>query len=116
MEHVVLARDRLRPGDVQRVAVEGRALALVCTSSGELFALRDVCPHQQAPLSEGILERMVDGQDPTDIRVTNQEILRCPWHQYEFDLATGCSLGDPERLRVKSYPVFVRNGEVVIRM
>jgi len=35
------------------------------------------------------------------------EILRCPWHGWEFDLATGRSVFDPERMRVKAYPVEV---------
>ena len=32
-------------------------------------------------------------------------MLRCPWHQYEYDLETGRCLADPERLRVRTYRV-----------
>ncbi|HLK16524.1 MAG TPA: Rieske 2Fe-2S domain-containing protein, partial [Fimbriimonadaceae bacterium] len=35
------------------------------------------------------------------------EILRCPWHGWEFDLATGESVCDPQGYRVKKYPVAV---------
>jgi 3-phenylpropionate/trans-cinnamate dioxygenase ferredoxin subunit len=35
------------------------------------------------------------------------EILRCPWHGWEFDLRDGRSVVDPERTRVRSYPVEV---------
>jgi 3-phenylpropionate/trans-cinnamate dioxygenase ferredoxin subunit len=35
------------------------------------------------------------------------EILRCPWHGWEFDLTTGQSVFLPEGVRVKSYPVGV---------
>ena len=39
------------------------------------------------------------------------EILRCPWHAWEFDIRTGRSWFDPERTRVKAYPVEVRHAE-----
>ena len=31
------------------------------------------------------------------------EIIRCPWHGWEFDVRTGRSWFDPERTRVRSY-------------
>jgi len=34
------------------------------------------------------------------------EVLRCPWHQWTFDIATGQCLVD-ETLRVATYPVRV---------
>lgn len=41
------------------------------------------------------------------------EILKCPWHSYEFDLRTGRALFDP-RLRVKTYSVQQEGDEIVI--
>jgi hypothetical protein len=35
------------------------------------------------------------------------EILRCPWHGWEFDVKTGQSWFDPVRTRVRSYQVSV---------
>jgi nitrite reductase/ring-hydroxylating ferredoxin subunit len=37
----------------------------------------------------------------------------CPWHQYEFSLATGRCVTDA-KLRVRSYKVAVRDGAVVV--
>ena len=37
--------------------------------------------------------------------------MRCPWHAWEFDLRTGRSWFDPERTRVKAYPVEVEHAE-----
>ena len=43
-----------------------------------------------------------------------RELVRCPWHGWEFDLRTGQSWFDPERTRVRSYRVSVENaGEPV---
>ena len=35
------------------------------------------------------------------------QILRCPWHGWEFDIATGRSVFNPHRLRVRTYDVTV---------
>ena len=41
------------------------------------------------------------------------EILKCAWHNWEFDLKTGVALYDPA-LRVKTYRVTVEQDEVVL--
>ena len=38
---------------------------------------------------------------------------RCPWHGWEFDIATGVVPAFPER-RVKTWPVTVVDGVVVV--
>jgi len=35
------------------------------------------------------------------------EILRCPWHGWEFDMRTGQSWFDPKKVRVRQYQVTV---------
>jgi 3-phenylpropionate/trans-cinnamate dioxygenase ferredoxin subunit len=35
------------------------------------------------------------------------EILRCPWHAWEFDIKTGKAVVDPQKVRVKTYEVSV---------
>ena len=35
------------------------------------------------------------------------QILRCPWHGWEFDIASGRSVFNPHRLRVRTYDVTV---------
>jgi nitrite reductase/ring-hydroxylating ferredoxin subunit len=39
------------------------------------------------------------------------ELLRCPWHGWEFDMRNGQSWFDPKRVKVRSYPVAVESGE-----
>lgn len=41
------------------------------------------------------------------------EILRCPWHGWEFDVRSGQSWFDPAKVRVKSYDVTVVPGGTV---
>jgi len=98
------------PGQVHRVEVEGRVLALV-NRDGRFYALDAVCPHQGGPLDQGKLWRGA---------------LECPWHHFRFDPATGANRypgnvypPDMPQLRgevrpAKVYPVQVRGEEVLV--
>jgi 3-phenylpropionate/trans-cinnamate dioxygenase ferredoxin subunit len=41
------------------------------------------------------------------------EIVRCPWHGFEFDIATGRSITDPP-LQARTFAVTVEDGLVVV--
>ena len=41
------------------------------------------------------------------------EVLRCPWHQWPFEIATGRCLVDP-KVRVKTYPVRIVGNDIVV--
>jgi nitrite reductase/ring-hydroxylating ferredoxin subunit len=41
------------------------------------------------------------------------EFVRCPWHGWEFEIATGRNLTDP-RVRTKAFPVTERDGQIYI--
>jgi len=43
------------------------------------------------------------------------EILRCPWHGWEFDVKTGQSFCDPSKISVRSYPMEVAPGQTVVQ-
>lgn len=44
------------------------------------------------------------------------EILRCPWHAWEFDLRSGRSLHNPEPERVKAYPIRLEGDDVLVQI
>ena len=78
---------------------------VVFNVKGEYLALLDRCPHQGGSLCRGKLVGLVESDAPGRYRYTRQgEIIRCPWHGWEFDLRTGRSRCDPSRTWVKSYP------------
>ena len=107
--------DQFPEGQARRVTADGRSLAIV--RKGEsIYALRDICPHQGAALSAGHLSGHVPPCRPgQDIKLECEgEILICPWHGWEFDIKTGCSLIDPDRVRVRSYNTRVENGRVLV--
>ena len=53
--------------------------------------------------------RILEETPVTGLRVG--ELLRCPWHGWEFDMRNGQSWFDPKRVKVRSYPVAVESGE-----
>ncbi|MBA3416187.1 MAG: Rieske (2Fe-2S) protein [Chloroflexia bacterium] len=105
--HAVATVGEIAPGTRKIVEVAGRSVG-VFNVGGRFYAVRNSCPHQGGPLCLGPTIGLVSGDRPGEFRYERDgEILRCPWHGWEFDLATGRSIFDPHRTRVKSYPVEV---------
>lgn len=109
--------DAFADSAVRRVEVAGRGLAIV-RQGDAWYALRDVCPHQGARLSDGRVGGTALARRPGDEIVLGRvgEVLSCPWHGWEYDVRTGRSLCEPERVRVRTYPVRVEDGRVVVEM
>ena len=112
--------DEIPPG-TRRIIVpfRGRAGLGVFNVNGAYHALRNLCPHKSGPLCTGrVSGRVVADAPPTvdnaNLDLVNEgEIIRCPWHLWEFEIATGRCLVDP-RARVKTYPVAIEDGQVVV--
>src|SRR5918998_883492 len=105
--HVVATVEEIPPGQRKIVEVSGRSIGIF-NVRGEFFALRNRCPHQGGPLCLGSLEGLVQSTGPGEFIVSRLgEVLRCPWHGWEFDIRTGQSWFDPARVRVRRYEVLV---------
>jgi 3-phenylpropionate/trans-cinnamate dioxygenase ferredoxin subunit len=103
VRHVVAKVEEIPPGSRRVVPVRGRDV-VVFNVKGEYFALTDRCPHQGGSLCRGKLTGLATASEPGRIRYTRRgEVIRCPWHGWEFDLRTGKSWCDPVRMRVKNY-------------
>lgn len=105
--HVVAHVSEIPAGKRKIVTIAGRSIGIF-NVNGAFFAVRNSCPHQGGELCLGPTVGLATADKPGEIRYSREgEILRCPWHGWEFDLATGRSVFDPNRTRVKSYPVEV---------
>jgi ferredoxin-thioredoxin reductase catalytic chain len=96
LEVPVARADDMRDGEVRRVLVGKRDIAVV-RAEGAFYALSNVCRHAFAPLSEG----WVDGH-----------VVMCPWHGWRYDVRDGTT--DHPDADVRTYLVVVRDGEVLI--
>jgi len=109
-KYVVATANEIPPGQRKIVTVGGRSIGIF-NVEGTYYAVRNRCPHAGAPLCEGVLSGFVSSSEPGNYTYSRRgEILRCPWHQWEFDVTTGQSWYDPAKVRVKSYPVKVEQG------
>ena len=107
--------DELAPGQVRLVQLDKLAVVIVRKADGTFRALRNRCAHQGGPLSEGTLQPLVVGSDVGMYEFrTDKDVLVCPWHRFEYDVDTGRSPADPDRIRVRSYKVVVEDGKLFI--
>jgi len=111
----VIASVREFPADTRKlVEVKGRQIA-VFNIKGEFFALANRCPHQGGSLCDGIVTGLVQSTKPGQYRYSRRgEIIRCPWHGWEFDVRTGKSYCDPARIRARQFTVSVAPGAALI--
>lgn len=105
----------LKPGKLIHVDLLGEPIALGRAKGGQLFALRDVCPHRAAPLSAGRFY-----QDALGV-----ETVACPYHGWRFRADGACAAipsltadqaMDVGRIQVRRYPAAESQGMVFVWM
>ena len=90
----------LAPGSM-RLVEAGSVTVGVYNCGGRLFAIEDRCSHDDGPLCEGDWE-------PEACMVV------CPRHGSRFDLESGIPMSLPAFQAVATYPVSVRDDDVVV--
>lgn len=106
-KHVVGTTGEIGLGQRKVVEINGISVG-VFNVDGTYYALRNRCPHQGAPLCLGSLKGTALPSQPGEYRWGREgEILRCPWHGWEFDVTTGRSVCSPQKVRVRAYEVTV---------
>ena len=84
----------------ERIFVEVSERPIVIFNiAGQLFAIGDVCTHDNGPLAEGELSGF--------------QII-CPRHGARFDVTNGKVLSLPAVEDIPAYPLRVNNGEIEI--
>ena len=102
-------------GERRIVKVGGHRVGLYRVGD-DLHALADRCPHRGAPLcSSGRIATAIELRDGRPVLVAPDALVRCPWHKWDFDIATGRCAVDP-RLRVSRYAVRVDGDDVVVNL
>jgi nitrite reductase/ring-hydroxylating ferredoxin subunit len=96
------------------VSADRRSLVVVKWRSN-VYALRDVCPHQSQSFCKGLADGfMHPGRVQGEFRIDDANpVLRCPVHGFEFALKDGRCVRDPG-LRVRAYRAELRDGRVLV--
>ena len=113
--HVVAPVSEIAPGTSKIVEVAGRSIGIF-NVKGEFYALINRCPHEGAPLCIGFVLGRFTADRPGEYRLERQgEMLRCPWHGWEFDIKTGQSWCHPESVKARTYSVEVVPGAALAK-
>ena len=113
--HVVATVGEIAPGGRKIVTVAGREIG-VFNVKDEYFALINRCPHEGAALCAGAILPRFESDRPGEYRLTHHgEMLRCPWHGWEFEIRTGQSWCHPDSVKARSFPVAVVPGEILAK-
>lgn len=107
----VCPTSELEPGDRKLVEVGGISIG-VFNVDGEFHALNNVCPHQLADLCAGPITGTTTSDEvgEYDEWVRDGEIIRCPWHGWEFEIESGESLFNPH-VRTRSFEATVEESD-----
>ena len=111
---VVCSISDLPDGTMRAFEVAGRPLLLV-RHGEKVYALRNVCPHQGAQLSGGVLTCSRGTGGVGEYRAEKGgRIIRCPWHNWAFDARDGSALHAPDKVRVATYPARLEGDAVCV--
>ena len=92
----IAAAGELADGEVRTFNVEGERVA-VARAVGQLYAVQDLCSHDDGPLGDGELE---------------DHAVVCPRHGAKFDVRTGAVVAMPAASPIATYPVMERDGRI----
>lgn len=95
------AADEIEEEDVLRFDYGALTLAIYRSADDRFYATDGLCTHEQVHLADGLV---MGG------------IIECPMHNGRFDYRTGEAKGAPACVNLKTYPVKVEGGKVLVQI
>ncbi len=90
--------DSVAEGEARTFQVDATRVA-VARANGQLYALQDLCSHDDGPLGDGTLEEYA---------------IVCPRHGAKFDVRTGAVLAMPAVAPIETFPVMEKDGRIQV--
>jgi len=97
----VCAAGAIDEEDVLRFDQGDRTFAIYRGTEDDYYATDGLCTHEAVHLADGLV---MDG------------IIECPKHNGRFDYRTGVAKGAPVCINLRTYPVKVEDGKVMISL
>jgi nitrite reductase/ring-hydroxylating ferredoxin subunit len=97
------------------IDVNGRSVG-VFRFGNTFYAVRNRCPHQWGPLCLGLIANRPVAAVPGAYQMADDEVplIACPWHGWEYDLATGQSWMGPGHVDARTYSVGIESGSQLV--
>lgn len=89
--------EELGPNSLKKVSNEAVGDLCVYNLDGEFFATSDMCTHATASLADGYIE---------------DDLITCPVHWGQFDIRTGEAVAFPCEKHLRTFKIYVEDGEV----
>ena len=116
VRHHVGAVEEFPLGRFRVFELAGRPVGVVRTHHG-FFAVRNRCPHQGANICLGTVSGTMVAAKPFEYDYSEETlVVACPWHRWEFELATGASFGRVTNKRLVTYQVAVEGDQVYVTL
>ena len=93
------ATDDIDEEDVMRFDRGAKTYAIYRSPDDKFYATDGLCTHESVHLADGLVM---------------DNIIECPKHNGRFDYTTGQAKGAPVCVNLKTYPVRVEGGKVLI--
>ncbi|MBL7564781.1 nitrite reductase small subunit NirD [Staphylococcus saccharolyticus] len=90
--------EALAPQIGKKVVVDGKEIGIFLTENGDIYAIGNMCPHKQGPLTEGTV---------------SGDFVYCPLHDQKIALKSG-EVQEPDTGCVETYEVEVIDGDVYL--
>ncbi|MEZ6047909.1 MAG: Rieske 2Fe-2S domain-containing protein [Planctomycetaceae bacterium] len=95
----VAVRSDIPPGEGKEFTIADRIIALF-EQQGEYFAIDGICPHAGGPIGKGTLNGLT---------------VTCPWHGWQFDIASGKHCLTPNICQ-ETFPVSIEGEDIFIEL
>jgi 3-phenylpropionate/trans-cinnamate dioxygenase ferredoxin subunit len=93
--------DNVLREDVASFEHDGKSYALYRTADDRFYATDGHCTHEDVELADGFV---------------SGTIIECPMHNGRFDFTTGEAKGAPACVNLKTYPVRVEAGRILLKI
>ena len=94
----VTTMNEMIPQIGKKVVVNEKEIGIFLTDNGDLYAIWNICPHKEGPLSEGTV---------------SGDYVYCPLHDQKIALKTG-EVQQPDTGCVETYEVEVIDGDIYL--
>jgi nitrite reductase/ring-hydroxylating ferredoxin subunit len=114
--HRVAGLGEIQPGKPKIVTVGNKEIGIFFEQS-HYYAVLNICPHNRSEICKGRVTGtlLADCQGGYELQSDNL-VLRCPWHHWEFHLDTGKAVIPSVRQRMMVYPVKIEEQSVYIHI
>ena len=89
------------PGEARVVEIDGQSIALCHVEGDAIYAIDNVCSHDDGPLGDGTL---------------HGDRVECPRHGALFDVRSGAAKTLPAVRGVRAYPARIVDGDVEVAL